>query len=296
MRIAVTGADGFIGRAVTKLLGEAGLMNGLRLVDRGFDRTDECELLSLDITDPDSAARVADGIDCVIHLAALPGAAAQANPRLSRAVNLDASLALMEAMAGKRFIYASSIAALGADLPDPVDDTTAAKPVGTYGTHKRMVELAFADMVARNELQGFALRLPGIVARPPSAAGFGSGFLSDIFHAARAGRDYEIPVAPEATPWLMSVDTCARNLVHAALSEKSESEPVNLPVLRVTIADLVAELGRAGSSAEFTYLPNAELQRMFAANPPLLAARAQQMGFESDGDLVSLVSRVMAHV
>lgn len=297
MRIAVTGADGFIGRAFTKRLCETGLGDGLRLVDIAFKSAGSgvrgAETVALDLTRPDSAARAIDGIDCLIHLAALPGAAAQADPRRSRTVNLDATLALMEAMDGRRFIYASSIAALGSNLPHPVNDDTAPIPVGPYGTHKRMVELAFADMVDRKALSGLAMRLPGIVARPSSTTGFGSAFLSEIFHAANEGRAYRIPVSPKAASWLMSVSRCAENLVEAALSKETTAQAVTLPAVRASMAELVAELARNAGQACFTHDPDAAIERAFGSYPVLHATRAEALGFRSDGSIASLVSHVL---
>ena len=51
-------------------------------------------------------------------------------------------------------------------------------PAVTYGAHKRMVEIALADHTRRGEMSGISVRLPGIVARPGSATGFGAAFMS----------------------------------------------------------------------------------------------------------------------
>ena len=296
MRIAVTGADGFVGRAVVRSLTERGLGDDLALVDRSFaDETGPGERLAIDLAQPGAAARVADGADCLIHLAALPGAAAEADPASSRRINVHAALALLEAMRGRRVVLASSIAVYGSTLPSRIDDATPARPDNTYGAHKRMVEIAFADMVRQGELTGMALRLPGIVARPAAAGAFGSSFLSEAFHAARRGSPLVLPVSPDATTWLMSVRRCAENLATAALTDGSEAEAVTLPAMHVRMSELLAALSRHGDVGRVTHRPDPGLERAFGAWPPLTAARAEALGFRGDDDLQSLVAEALAH-
>lgn len=295
MLLAITGAAGFVGRAVVRELAERHPEVELLLADREVGRLDGHKTLAGDLADPAViAALTAPGVDAVLHLAALPGGAAERDPAASRAINLDVPLALIEAMRGRRLVIAGSIAVFGGALPDPVDDATVPAPTSVYGTHKRMVELAFADAVRRGAVSGFALRLPGIVARPSAAGGFGSAFLSDIFHTALAGTPLCVPVAVDATSWLMSVRCCAANLIAAALGERSAQEAVTLPALRVTIGDLVAELARHGDVSGIRFEEIPATRATFGNYPDLTTARADALGFRHDGSLKQLVETVRA--
>lgn len=295
MLLAITGAAGFVGRAVVRRLAEQHPEVDLLLADRAVAGLDGHETLAGDLSEPAIiAALTAPRIDAVLHLAALPGGAAERDPEASRAINLDVPLALIEAMQGRRLVIAGSIAVFGGVLPDPVDDATVPTPTSVYGTHKRMVELAFADAVRRGAVSGFALRLPGIVARPAAAGGFGSAFLSDIFHTALAGTPLCVPVAADATSWLNSVRCCAANLVGAALGERTAEAAVTLPALRVTIGDLVAELAHHGDVSGIRFEEIPATRATFGSYPALHTQRADKLGFQHDGSLARLVETVLA--
>ena len=295
MVLAITGAAGFVGRAVVRQLEVQHPGVELLLADREVAGLDGHEMVAGDLSDPAVvAALTAPRVDAVLHLAALPGGAAERNPEASRAINVDVPLALIEAMRGRRLVIAGSIAVFGGELPNGVDDATVPSPASVYGTHKRMVELAFADAVRRDAVSGFALRLPGIVARPAASGGFGSAFLSDIFHTALAGTPLCVPVAPDATSWLMSVRCCAANLVAAALGERSAQEAVTLPALRVTIGDLVAELAHHGDVSGIRFEEIPATRATFGSYPDLATPRADALGFRHDGSLMQLVEAVLA--
>jgi nucleoside-diphosphate-sugar epimerase len=238
----------------------------------------------------------------VIHLATVPGGAAEADPAASRRINVDAmyDLLLETAAAGERprFVYASSIAVLGDPFPAFVDDATPLAPKMIYGGHKAMMEHAVAMFCARGMIDGVTVRLPGILARPKGPSGMKSAFMSNLFHALKAGEAFTCPVSAAGTIWAESVARCGENFIHALDLDTALLPPgraVTLPALRVSMGDLAAEIAhQCGVSSDLvTYVPDAALEVGFAAQPPVTTAAADRAGFAHDGNLANLVASAL---
>ena len=293
MRLAVTGANGFVGRALAARLAELGLASETLLVDRVPFAIPGFACVQHDLAAEPQSFELLRDCEVVCHLAALPGAAAEADPQLSRRLNLDLPIRLIELLQGRRLVMASSIAVYGGELGGLADDSAPARPDSVYGTHKRMIELAHADAVRRGAISGLALRLSGIVARPASTVGFGSAFLSDVFHAVVAGRPCTLPVAPDATSWIVSSRACARQLAHAMLSDCTAAEALLLPATRARMGDLVSEIARHGDASRVTFEERPALRRAYGSYPPMAPKRAIAKGFEPAESLSALVEAAL---
>jgi nucleoside-diphosphate-sugar epimerase len=293
LKIAVTGAGGFIGRAVLRHLSP---QHEIVAVDRSLAGLAGIEG---DLRDRFVQERlVATGCDAIVHLATVPGGAAEQEPALAWQVNIDATreLIAMAVSSGRvpRFIFASSIAVFGDPLPELIDDDTPVAPRLLYGAHKAMMETWIDTWTRRGALRGLSLRLPGIVARPHGPSGMKSAFLSELFHALKARENITLPVSPAATTLLMSVDRVAINLAHALSCDAVGH--VNLPALHVTMADLVTAVADAtGVATDLVHWhPDPALEAQFGALPPLMAQRAGALGFTHDGTLTALVQSALA--
>lgn len=305
MPIVVTGAGGFVGRQlVGKLLARGDKVVAL---DQAVTTLPDHPHLRKIIGDIGSGQMRADafsqGCTALVHLATVPGGAAEADPIASRRINIDAMYDLLDAAKASghkpRVVYASSIAVFGDPLPAAgVDDTTPLAPKMVYGGHKAMMETAVAMMHHRGEIDGVTVRLPGILARPKGPSGMKSAFMSDLFHALRAGERFVCPVSEGATIWAQSVRQCATNLVHA-LDMDSAPMPVTrvvtLPAQRITMGGLAAEIAsQTGSSTNLvTYVADAALEAAFGAQPSLATPAAFACGFAHDGDLAKLVANAL---
>lgn len=305
MKILITGAGGFVGRQIVGRL----LVRGDEVVALDTQASaipPGARAIAGDIADPAiRSAALAGGCDAVIHLATVPGGAAEADPAGSRRVNIDAMYDLMleaaKVFERPRFVYASSIAVFGDPLPDFVNDQTSLSPKMVYGGHKAMMEDAVALFSNRGELEGVTVRLPGILARPKGPSGMKSAFMSDVFHALRAGERFICPVSAQATIWAQSVARCADNFLHALRLDSALLPPtraVTLPALRFTMGDLIAQIAKqcAVSADLVEFAPDAALEAAFGTQPPLMTPAADRAGFAHDGNLASLVSNALATI
>lgn len=303
MKVMVTGANGFVGRhLVGKLLARG---DEVVACDTSCDAIPAgARAITGDLGDAGVRAQaLSDGCDAVVHLATVPGGAAEADPAASRRINIDAMHDLIEeagsARSGVRFVYASSIAVFGDPLPPGgVDDATPLSPRMIYGGHKAMMEIAVALFSNRGLIDGVSLRLPGILARPRGPSGMKSAFMSDLFHALAAGEAFTCPVSRTGTIWAQSLECCARNLAHALTCDTGLLPPtraVTLPALRISMGPLADKIAQECGTdpALVRYVPDVALEAAFAAQPPLATPAAERAGFAADDDLASFVTSAL---
>lgn len=319
MNVVITGAGGFVGGMLSQLLRSSKRLGDqeisrVLLVDRRVPSTDDprCVALEGDLGSADVLERIVGfRPDVVFHLASMPGGAAESDYLGGRKVNLDAVVALFEALAQAdrgvgaaaiKVVYASTIAVYGTTLPDIVERETPLHPPLTYGAHKLVGEILLADFTRRGLLDGRSIRLPGIVARPRAPSGLASAFMSELLHALKAGEPFTCPVSPEATAWWMSARRCAENLLHAAVMDVSRADASRawpLPVLRLSlrqVVDALAQLYGEDRAGLVQYAPQAQVEAVFGRYPPLDDRASRALGLQDDGTPENLIRRALGEI
>ncbi|HEV2345879.1 MAG TPA: NAD-dependent epimerase/dehydratase family protein [Actinocrinis sp.] len=167
MRVLVTGAFGYVGRAVTLRLLEAGhevvALTRRRRQDAtaGFD-ADGLYVVEADVRDHDRLRVAVDGIGGiggiggVCHLAALTRVRESfEQPDEYHAVNVGGTAALLESLTSARggdsrpiaFVQASTAAIYGAPEAQPIAEDAVPAPTSPYGSSKLAAEQAVRDAV-----------------------------------------------------------------------------------------------------------------------------------------------------
>jgi nucleoside-diphosphate-sugar epimerase len=313
MNVLITGGAGFLGTELTARLlasGVSGRDGRARSVTR---------LTLLDIapcagaSDPrvhgvvgsiDDPAVIEQALtpdtDVVFHLAAVVSGQAEVDFELGMRINFDGTRRLLERArrlgSCPRFVFASSVAVFGGNLPPLVRDDTAPAPLSSYGTQKLMSELLLADYSRRGYIDGRGLRMPTICVRPGAPNRAASSFASGIIREPLAGQDATCPVSPDSVLWLMSPTRAVDNLLHGCvLDTQALGTPrvLNLPGLSVNVRGMVAALERfAGKSVSdrVRWQPDPSVARIVDSWPGRFeATRATALGFRADADFEEII-------
>jgi len=173
MTTLVTGGLGYLGSRLLRDLADCpGVADGrIRILDSLqrprhhvlWDLPDagDYEFVHGDVRDAETVAESMDGVDAVIHLAAVTNAARSTEiPEQTRAVNRDGALTVFEAAreAGvEDFVYASTVSVYGT-TDGTADETAATDPASPYAAAKRDAERAILDRAEGAALTATALR------------------------------------------------------------------------------------------------------------------------------------------
>ncbi len=310
MKIVITGGGGFIGFKLAKALLARGTLAAekiarLTLVDQAFPAglPEDPRLATLagDISDPKFAARaIAADTTSIFHLAAVVSGAAEADFDLGMRVNLQGMRNVLEqarkCVRPPRFVFASSVAAFGGDLPEVLDDSTTPAPQTSYGSQKVIGEYLVSDFSRKGYVDGRSLRLPTIVVRPGKANAAASSFASAVVREPLNGIAYECPLPPETGVWLLSPRRVVEAFIHAhdlPTSRWGSNRVVNLPGITVTVAEMIAAMGKiAGShvAKRVSWKPDARIDAIVKTWPVRFATtRAFELGFKADPGIEAVI-------
>jgi nucleoside-diphosphate-sugar epimerase len=165
LKILVTGASGRVGREVVKeISAKKGIK--LRLLGRSgeklkavFPKLKGIEFVSIDLARASSSElqKVCEGIDCIVHLAALVDLTAPEWELVEANAVTTKKLADAAKLVGvKKFVLLSSTSVYGYGSENPVSETTPFSPDSSYGRSKTLAE----EVLGVSGVHFIALRPP----------------------------------------------------------------------------------------------------------------------------------------
>ena len=318
MKVLITGGGGFIGNRLANTILQRGALadadgkqtpvSQITLLDIGFPVASDprIQCVTGDLTDQALLERLLGGdTGSVFHLASVVSGGAEADFDLGYKVNLEGSRALLEACRKQvrppRYVFASSVAAFGGELPSVLDDSTTPNPQTSYGAQKVCCEYLTTDFSRKGFIDGRSLRLPTISVRAGKPNLAASSFASGIIREPLAGVVSPCPVSEQTSVWLLSPAKVVEAFMHAhdlPSSAWGTNRVVNLPGITSSVKDMVDALRRiAGDTVadRVQWKPDARIQGIVDSWPVRFnTARAAKLGFSADANVETIIRSYIA--
>ena len=276
----VTGATGFIGRALCRRLKEQGVR--VRALARHADAGPWDEFVAADLAGERVPAAILDGVDTVFHLAGKAHALSElaADDGEYRRSHVGATrnlLGLLDAAAAPRLVFFSSVKAMGDDGEACMDERWDAEPSTPYGICKRECEQLVLDAGRDLPLHACVLRLPLVYGRGVK------GNLWKMLDAIARGR-FPPPPRVANKRSLVHVDDVAGAALQAALDARAAGRIYIVTDGEAYSTDEMYTLMRTalGKPAPGWRVPAAGLRVLAFAGDVIGRARGRRFVFDSD--------------
>ena len=260
----VTGGAGFIGSHLAEELVRRG--QRVRVVDNlitgkrhNLDHLPGADFLEGDLADPEVARRAVDGMNYVLHQAAIPSVPRSVkDPVTSNRANIDASLNVLVAArdAGvRRVVYAGSSSAYGNTPTLPKREDMPANPLSPYALQKLVAE-QYCQMFTRlYRLETVTIRYFNVFGPRQDPGSPYSGVISLFSTALLEGRQPVIYGDGEQTRDFTYIANVVDGVLRACEAADASGEVINVATGgRVSLNELLRTMNRiVGTNIEAVY-------------------------------------------
>lgn len=313
MKVVITGGQGFLGQRLAKTLltqnnvqiDDLILIDVVKPIAPNNDPRVRC--YEMDLRYPTGLDElITKETDAIFHLAAIVSSHAEQDPDLGYEINFLATRNLLEICRQNnpkvRFIFSSSLAVFGGELPETILDSTAFTPQSTYGTQKAMCELLINDYTRKGFVDGIVVRLPTICIRPGKPNKAASSFVSSIMREPLHGETAVCPVSEELRLWLSSPNTVVANFIHAltlpSLPQRSW-HTINLPGFSVTVKQMLSDLSQIKGEEILKHIRfefDESINNIVASWPARIDnTQALALGFSVDSNFQSVIQQFIEY-
>jgi nucleoside-diphosphate-sugar epimerase len=260
----VTGGAGFIGSHITEELVRRG--ERVRVVDslitgkrENLAHIRNVEFMEGDLADLDVARRAVEGMDYVLHQAAIPSVPRSVtDPITSNRANVDASLNVLVAArdAGvKRVVYAGSSSAYGNQPTLPKVETMPTAPLSPYALQKLVAEQYCQMFTALYGLETVTIRYFNVFGPRQDPSSPYSGVISLFISALVRGRQPTIYGDGGQTRDFTYVANVVDGVLRACQAPQASGEVINVATGgRISLNELFRVIkGLTGATVEPVY-------------------------------------------
>lgn len=253
MRVLITGGAGFIGSNLARYLYESDRVDHIRVIDNlatgslenltGLD----IEVLTESILDNKSLDVALDGMDSVVHLAAVPSVPRSlAMPMVSHEANATGTLAVLEGARAhgiSHVIVASSSSVYGSNPKLPKSEADWTRPMSPYAASKLAAESYALAYQSSYGLRTLALRLFNVYGPGQAADHAYAAVVPKFLSAALEGKPLTVYGDGTQTRDFTFVRTVCSVIYEALLNRSSVPEPINLAFgTSTSLVELVSRL------------------------------------------------------
>lgn len=264
----VTGGAGFIGSHIVHRLAQLG--RSVRVLDNFStgkrqnlsEVADRIDLIEGDMADPAIARRACEGVDVVLHQAAIPSVPKSvADPVSSHRANVEGTFQLLVAAreAGvRRFVYAGSSSAYGESKTLPKVESMATDPLSPYAVQKLTGEYYCRAFARCYGMQTLTMRYFNVFGPRQDPASQYAAAIPAFVTSILRGHPPTVYGDGEQTRDFTYIDNVVEANLLAARAAKTSGEVINIACGgHVTVNEIIRDINKLlGKDVKPNYQPS----------------------------------------